>query len=114
MILGSYEWRINEIYVELRLINPEIEGQRRIERMERSFRLIPEDALLMLANEMTNSFVNFTENNLKESEANLAFERNSGRRLKFTFRQGCQIVFFLKFRFFHNRNSHFLNYRSPI
>ena len=96
MIIGSYVSRIHESYVEIRLVT-DIEGSRRVERMKKSFHLIPKEALLFLANQMIGSYANFTEQNLKESDANISFERNSGRRLKFTFRQGCQIRFFVKF-----------------
>ena len=111
--IGSHVFRIDQTLVEVRLFT-EVEGLRQIQRMKESFQLIPVHAFAILANQMVNSYANFTENNLKESDANLSFEANSGRQIKFTFRKGCQIVVFVKMRIFRNRNSHFHNYRNPI
>ena len=97
--IGSHVFRIDQTLVEVRLFT-EVEGQRQIYRMEESFQLIPKDAFGILANQMVNLYANFTENNLKESDANLCFEKNSGRQIKFTFRKGCQIVFLVKLRIF--------------
>ena len=77
--------RVDRLDIQIGFITP-IGGQRQIERIKRSVQLIPEDALLTLAYEMIGSYANFSESNLKDSDANLYFVENSGRGSRFSFK----------------------------
>ena len=84
MIIGRFYTLKDETAIEVRVITA-IEGQRQIERIESSFNLIPDDSMETLANQMIDMHSDFTENNLKETDANRIFEANCGRGARFTF-----------------------------
>ena len=85
MLVGSYYMRLENTYIEIRLITP-VNGERQNRRMIASFNAIPEASFDDLANQMINLYSNFGTTDLRETEANIAFEQNSRRGRRFDFR----------------------------
>lgn len=85
MLVGSIVIRIRSTLVEIRLITPAI-GERQHQRMISSFNAIQRSDFDLLANTMIALYSNFGAQDLRETEANFAFERHVGRGSRFNFR----------------------------
>ena len=70
----------------------DLEGVRTLEKIERAWLSIPENAFeLLLINQLQN-YPNYTQNNLQESEANRYFRLNAGRGQRYAFDHSTMVL----------------------